>query len=173
VSSGGGVNQAFSGQSEYRGRLPLPTFLSQMSLGFHQCFYQTIVRHCPARPNVAVGSDKNRRSIGLLMLATSRKGAKSAMGQKQKWPSKNRMSVPSSRADTARPPLDVRLVPQATHTPPQIIRYSITSSARASRDGGTVRPIAFAVLRLITNSYLVGAWTGRSAGFSPLRMRST
>ena len=51
--------------------------------------------------------------------------------------------------------------------------HSITSSARASSDGGTVRPRPFAVLRLITNSYLVGAWTGRSAGFSPLRMRST
>ena len=51
--------------------------------------------------------------------------------------------------------------------------YSITSSARASSDGGTVRPSALAVLRLMTNSYLVGACTGRSAGFSPLRMRST
>jgi len=51
--------------------------------------------------------------------------------------------------------------------------HSITSSARASRDGGTVNPSAFAVLRLITSSYLVGACTGRSAGFSPLRMRST
>jgi hypothetical protein len=51
--------------------------------------------------------------------------------------------------------------------------YSITSSARASTDGGIVRPSAFAVLRLITSSYLVGACTGRSAGFSPLRMRST
>ena len=51
--------------------------------------------------------------------------------------------------------------------------YSITSSARASSDGGTVRSSAFAVLRLITNSYLVGACTGRSAGFSPRRMRST
>jgi hypothetical protein len=29
------------------------------------------------------------------------------------------------------------------------------------------------IFRLITNSYLVGAWTGRSPGFSPLRMRST
>src|SRR5437762_13398975 len=46
--------------------------------------------------------------------------------------------------------------------------YSITSSARASRDGGTVRPSALAVLRLISSSYLVGACTGRSAGFSPL-----
>ena len=35
------------------------------------------------------------------------------------------------------------------------------------------RASAFAVLRLITSSYLVGACTGRSAGFSPLRMRST
>src|SRR6516162_5938962 len=32
--------------------------------------------------------------------------------------------------------------------------HSITSSARASRLSGTVRPSAFAVLRLITSSYL-------------------
>src|SRR5438105_14304638 len=51
--------------------------------------------------------------------------------------------------------------------------YSITSSARASKVGGTVRPSALAVLRLITSSYLVGACTGRSAAFSPLRIRST
>src|SRR6202051_4827155 len=51
--------------------------------------------------------------------------------------------------------------------------HSITSSARASTVAGTSRPSALAVLRLITNSYLVGACTGRSAGFSPLRMRST
>jgi hypothetical protein len=34
--------------------------------------------------------------------------------------------------------------------------YSITSSARASSVGGTVKPNAFAVLRLMTNSNLVG-----------------
>src|SRR5262249_47553108 len=50
--------------------------------------------------------------------------------------------------------------------------HSITSSARASKLSGTVRPSALAVLRLITSSYLVGACTGRSDGFSPLRMRS-
>src|SRR5262245_36334089 len=38
--------------------------------------------------------------------------------------------------------------------------HSITSSARASRVGGTSMPSAFAVLRLITNSYFVGACTG-------------
>src|SRR5262249_23343328 len=51
--------------------------------------------------------------------------------------------------------------------------HSITSSARASTVAGTSSPIALAALRLITRSYLVGACTGRSAGFSPLRMRST
>ena len=49
--------------------------------------------------------------------------------------------------------------------------HSITSSARASSVGGTSKPSAFVVLRLITSSYLVGVCTGRSAGLSPLRMR--
>src|SRR5262245_8846075 len=49
--------------------------------------------------------------------------------------------------------------------------HSITSSARASSVGGTSRPSALAVLRLMINSNLVGWVTGRSAGFSPLRMR--
>src|SRR5262245_57806849 len=51
--------------------------------------------------------------------------------------------------------------------------HSITSSARARSVGGTLMPRALAVFRFITNSYLVGACTGRSAGFSPLKMRST
>src|SRR5205807_6921238 len=51
--------------------------------------------------------------------------------------------------------------------------HSITSSALASIAGGKSRPSAFAVVTLITSSYLVGACTGRSADFSPLRMRST
>src|SRR6185312_4141952 len=52
-------------------------------------------------------------------------------------------------------------------------RYSITSSARVSSDGGTSRPSALAVSRLITSSNFVGCWTGRSAGLAPLRIRST
>src|SRR5262249_53997126 len=51
--------------------------------------------------------------------------------------------------------------------------HSITSSAMASTPGGMVRPRALAVLRLITNSILVGACTGRMPGLAPLRMRST
>ena len=49
--------------------------------------------------------------------------------------------------------------------------HSMISSALADSPGGTSRPSAFAVFRLITNSNLVGCTTGRSAGFSPLRIR--
>src|SRR5262245_18680951 len=53
---------------------------------------------------------------------------------------------------------------------------ALTQSPRrrgASNEDGTSRPSAFATLRLMTISYFVGACTGRSASFSPLRMRST
>src|SRR5262249_55714117 len=51
--------------------------------------------------------------------------------------------------------------------------HSITSSARASSDGGTVRPSAFAVLRLIVSSNFVGCSTGSSAGLAPCKIRCT
>src|SRR5262249_27894136 len=50
--------------------------------------------------------------------------------------------------------------------------HPITSSGRASNEDGTWMPSALAVFKLMTSSYLVGACTGRSAGLSPLRMRS-
>ena len=49
--------------------------------------------------------------------------------------------------------------------------HPMTSSARASSVGGTVRPSALAVLRLMTSSNVVGRCTGRSAGLAPLRIR--
>src|ERR1044072_5251202 len=51
--------------------------------------------------------------------------------------------------------------------------HLITLSALASTLGGMVRPICFAVLRLITNSYLVGCSTGRSPGLAPFSTLST
>src|SRR5262249_28113790 len=51
--------------------------------------------------------------------------------------------------------------------------HSITSSARASSVGGTSRPSALAVVRLITRSNLVGCSTGRLAGFAPRKILST
>jgi len=59
-----------------------------------------------------------------------------------------------------------------THSSKQRL-YSITSSARASNAGGTLSPRALAVLRLMAISNLVGCVTGKSAGFSPLRIRPT
>ena len=55
----------------------------------------------------------------------------------------------------------------------KVEHYSITSSARASSAGGMVSPSAFAVLRLMTSSNLVGCSTGKSAGLAPLRILST
>jgi hypothetical protein len=104
------------------------------------------------------------------------------------------MNAPEGRSGSSKScPLHDRFSPKNRHSSARIERpfrakscreqvqqmtrrlcaYSIASSARASSVGGISMPSAFAVLRLITNSYLVGACTGRSAGFSPLRMRST
>src|SRR6266550_9191856 len=60
-------------------------------------------------------------------------------------------------------------MPQGGHPP----HHSITSSARASSDGGTVRPSALAVVRLMTSSNLVGCSTGMSPGLAPRRILST
>src|SRR5262245_19081613 len=49
----------------------------------------------------------------------------------------------------------------------------MTWSARSSTDGWIVKPIALAVLRLMTNSNLVGCSTGKSAGLAPFRTLST
>ncbi len=58
------------------------------------------------------------------------------------------------------------------HTcPPQA--YLSTSSAWKRSVGGIVRPRAWAVFRLMTNSNFVGCSTGRSAGVAPFRRRST
>ena len=51
--------------------------------------------------------------------------------------------------------------------------HLITLSALASTFCGIVRPICFAVLRLITSSNFVGCSTGRSAGLAPFRILST
>src|SRR5262249_46245699 len=51
------------------------------------------------------------------------------------------------------------------------VPYSITSSAATSSLSGTVRPSILAVSALMTSSNFVDCITGRSAGFTPLRMR--
>jgi hypothetical protein len=51
--------------------------------------------------------------------------------------------------------------------------YRITSSAWKRRIEGTVKPSAWAVLRLMTSLNFRGCSTGRSAGLAPLRILST
>ena len=55
----------------------------------------------------------------------------------------------------------------------RLLSHLITLSARKSTDCGIVRPICFAVFKLMTNSNFVGCSTGRSAGLAPLRILST
>ena len=67
---------------------------------------------------------------------------------------------------------------QAAAAPPTSVMNSrrfIRSPRRRGRAaiGGTVRPSAFAVLRLTTRSNLVGCSTGMSPGFAPRRILST
>jgi hypothetical protein len=51
--------------------------------------------------------------------------------------------------------------------------YSITLSASERTDSGMVNPSAFAVLRLITNSYLVGCWIGSCLSINYFGARAT
>ena len=108
----------------------------------------------------------------------------SALGQKRTCAAQQADVRFGSKADMCSAKRHVRFTPNSGHVQRNQrcplcansghrTAYSITSSARASSEGGTVRPSALAVLRFITSSYLVGACTGRSLGFSPLRMRST
>jgi hypothetical protein len=87
----------------------------------------------------------------------------SALGQKQTSEHVRLMSALPPKADIGTQPRDVRFVPIA-----DIAAYSMTSSARESSAGGTVKPSALAVLRLITNSYLVGALHRQVRGLLPL-----
>ena len=114
------------------------------------------------------------------------RSAMSALGQKQTCALQNPMSAlpPIATAKADMPQMVMSALPPKADMcsanrhvcfgPIADIPYfhSITSLALASNVGGTLRPSALAVLRLITNSYLVGACTGISPGFSPLRMRS-
>jgi hypothetical protein len=53
------------------------------------------------------------------------------------------------------------------------VAHRITSSAWKRTEGGMVRPSAWAVLRLMTSSNVVGCSTGRSAGMVPFKILST
>src|SRR4029077_2479048 len=89
-------------------------------------------------------------------------------GRKPAHQHRNAPLLLTLRPRGARPRGGGRAAEQRNEIPPS---HSITSSARPSRPSGNTRPSAFAALRLITSSTLVACLTGRSDGFSPLRIR--
>src|SRR5262249_48975208 len=78
-----------------------------------------------------------------------------------RWPLRARRNPPCRRAAEKRDEIAA-----SDH-------YLTTSSAMASNDGGNWRPSSLAVKRLMIRSNLLARITGRSEGFSPLRMRPT
>ena len=80
----------------------------------------------------------------------------SELGQKRKCPGSRGTSVLPSGADIVSLPRHVRLVPtRDSCTAAKYHRYSITSSARASTVGESVRPSRAAAFRFITISNTV------------------
>src|SRR5262249_14215689 len=97
----------------------------------------------------------------------------SALGRKQTFASQKVMSA-LPRKQTCAVQLGTSALGQKrTHATQQKDCYSITSSALASSDAGTVRPSILVILVLMTKSNLVDCTTGRSAGLAPLRIRPT
>ena len=99
---------------------------------------------------------------GARKLPRSRNNAYGCFGR---WPTTSRLPPEADIVTTGRHVSKV----QARSFP----HYSITSSARASSVGGTVRPSALAILRLMVRSNLVGCSIGMSAGFAPRNILST
>ena len=70
--------------------------------------------------------------------------------------------------DISRVHCDVRYVPKAD------VHQSVENLVSAGNHGRrNSNAECLAAFKLIVSSNLVGAWTGSSVGFSPLRMRST
>jgi hypothetical protein len=87
----------------------------------------------------------------------------SALGQKQTSVHVRVMSALLLKADMAQQDRDVRLVPLAEVAD----LHSIAWSACASSIGGTVRPSALAVVRLMISSKRVGCSTGSPQSAHP------
>jgi hypothetical protein len=82
---------------------------------------------------------------------------KTAWGHNRTFGDVGSMSGLPPKADIKGDGCHVRLVPEAAvSSRSKVAPYSITSSARASKVGGTSRPSALAVLRLMTRSNFVG-----------------
>jgi hypothetical protein len=122
------------------------------------------------RPN---NDSTSRRGRRLLRCGISTR-LMTAVGHKQTSHPARTLSALPLKADKAQTCWHVRLVPKTDSCGAANSNlYSITSLASASSLSGIARPSALAVVRLRTNSNLVGRSTGISLGFVPCRILST
>ena len=137
--------------------------------GRRATYYTEKIPTFHTRPQLRIVTAQTSTLIGLNQ---QRPGSASAadvrFGSKADICSANGMSALPPKADIRRLGSDVRFVPVADMA--QLFDHLVGAGEHGRRHG---RSIDLAVLMLITNSYFVGACTGRSAGFSPLRIRST
>jgi len=84
-------------------------------------------------------------------------GRKHEVAAEPETPRRERVMAAATNATVVRPRTLISVIASngLLHRSDQR-RYSITSSARASSVGGTIRPSAFAVLRLMPSLYVVG-----------------
>jgi len=130
----------------------------------HDC-EQTLLACCPRTALQRDDRKRTRRHRGSSAVTTS------AVGHERRFRGVHDESASPSMRDIRKCSPQDRIVPKPDSCSADT--HSITSSARASSVGGTSRPSAFAILRLITSSNLVGCSTGISAGFAPRRILST
>jgi hypothetical protein len=159
-------------KSESRSRLPV----SQNQGRFHRS--ALVILHESVRDsdllNVCFGplcglkSDISRGPRSAMCAAGGRRGNPHVGSRARQWPPSGIKMV--TRSFRSRASCCAHVRDRRDELP---LPYSITSSARCWRNQGTSRPSALAVLRLMTISNLLGACTGRSAGFSPRSIRST
>jgi hypothetical protein len=108
-----------------------------------------------------------RRVLADARSVSARTPAFSCCWKPERSAAQRRLEAVSCKALFGRAPRQVCGPQCAPHT------YWITSSARRSSDGGIVIPRAWAVLRLMISSNVVGCSTGKSAGLAPFRILST
>jgi len=138
------------GQSMQRpvGRLSLPNDTMPMPLGFQGSFSARPHCHLPLCQGLS-GGFRSR---------CSEQPDKVRHGSKAPFSARARHFRLSPTSGHSRRP-SARLKVPRRHR----LIYPITSSARVSTAGGIVRPSAFAVVRLMNSSKLVGCMTGRSS----------
>jgi hypothetical protein len=131
------------------------------------------LRAAPVKARSKTRSHHRRNSTG--RVSRSRRAGEAIcerpLGQSRRFCDVNVTSAIPLIAAVKRTSLIGSFGPNADSCTAAMSRYSITSSASICIETGTSIPSALAVFMLMTIANFVDCMTGRSAGFSPLRIR--